>query len=401
MVQKSKTSPHVIATFWNKSNINKAIAVAAALVVIGAGLTIVMLRASGFFAATEPEQGTLTANAKQITDTNASGGKAIQFTAPVSGGGGGGGGSGACTVATANVPDGPDNNGGCWPGPSNTGPNASQASMAYYAGNCTITTPNTVIDSKVFACATLNIETTGVIIKNSYILSGVIGSDSASFTIEDSIINNALPYDACAAGSSCAAGLYACGDPNNATTDCGVGYKNFTIKRTEIYNSNRAAYCEKACTIEDSYFHGTNLWPSKTNLAHASSVRNEQNLTLHHNSLGCDYQGPFPNDEIGCSADMSGYPDFAPIKNATIDRNLFLANNIGTGFCVYGGGTSGKPFSNDATNATYMKFTNNVFQRGANGKCGTYGAVTDYKVGRTGNEWTNNKFDNGTDVAPQ
>ena len=37
---------------------------------------------------------------------------------------------------------------------------------------------------------------------------------------------------------------------------------NFTILRTEIINSNRAAYCEvRACLIQDSYFHGTNLWP--------------------------------------------------------------------------------------------------------------------------------------------
>jgi hypothetical protein len=97
---------------------------------------------------------------------------------------------------------------------------------------------------------------------------------------------------------------------------------------------------------------------------------------------------------------MSGYPDFAPINHNTLDRNLFMSNNIGNGFCVYGGGTSGKPYSNDPLNATYIVFTNNVFQRGANGQCGSYGPVTDFISGRTGNVWSGNKYDNGTVVNP-
>jgi hypothetical protein len=308
----------------------------------------------------------------------------------------------ACQGLAANTPGGPDAFGGCFPGAWNTGPNAPSGSMATYSGSCTITAANVTIDSKVVNCSPLFVSSTasGLTVSNSYVNGGVIQpSGSASFTVQDSLIDNAVSYPACGDGS-CTAGLYACGDPNNATTDCGVGYQNFTILRTEIINSNRAAYCQSTCTIQDSYFHGTNLWPDVTNLAHASSVRNEQGLTLRHNALGCDYQGPFPNGELGCSADMSGYPDFAPIKNATIDKNLFLSNNVGAGFCAYGGGTAGKPFSNDATNATNIVFTDNVFQRGANGKCGTFGHVTDYISGRTGNVWTNNLFDNGTTAPP-
>lgn len=293
--------------------------------------------------------------------------------------------------------------GGCWPGANNTGPNAPESSMTAYAGSCTITAANTVIDSKIINCSPLYVGNggAGLVIKNSYLHGGVSQSGGApSFTIQDSLIDNAVSYPACSAGSTCAAGKYACGDPNNATTDCGVTGQNFTILRSEIVNSNRAAYCERNCTIQDSYFHGTNLWPSSSNLAHASSVRNEQYLTLRHNSLGCDYTGPFPNGELGCSADMSGYPDFAPIMHDTIANNLFLSNNAGAGFCVYGGGTQGKPFSNDPNNATYIVFQNNVFQKGANGKCGTWGAVTDFIPGRTGNVWNGNVWDDGTVVNP-
>ena len=262
--------------------------------------------------------------------------------------------------------------------------------MSAYTGSCTVNSANVTIDSKIINCSPLSVGSgaSNLIIKNSYLKGGVISNGTATFTIQDSLIDNTVNTG------------YACGDPNNATTDCGVGYKNFTLLRTEIIHTNRAAYCESNCTIQDSYFHGTNLQPIATNLAHASSVRNEQFLTLRHNSLGCDFTGPFPNGEIGCSADMSGYPDFAPIKNATIDKNLFLSNNIGAGYCVYGGGTAGKPFSSDPTNATYIAFTNNVFQRGANGLCGAYGPVTDFISGRTGNVWTNNMYDNGATVSP-
>jgi hypothetical protein len=98
---------------------------------------------------------------------------------------------------------------------------------------------------------------------------------------------------------------------------------------------------------------------------------------------------------------MSGYPDFAPIMHATIDSNLFISNNAGIAFCAYGGTTGGKPYSNDPNNATYIVFQNNVFQRGANGKCGEFGPVLDFNPGRTGNNWTNNKYDNGTIIPSQ
>ncbi|HSX42782.1 MAG TPA: hypothetical protein VLF59_01715 [Candidatus Saccharimonadales bacterium] len=393
-----------IRQFLSFLSTRQLIAVGVGLVILIAGVSVYVSRASGFFGSSEPESGSLATNATLVTDPSASGGKAIQFNAPSTGGGGGGGGGGTtgCASSTSHVPDGPDGMGGCWPGPSNTGPNAAAGSMATYSGSCTITAANTVIDSKVINCSPLNVGSgaSGLIIKNSYVNGGVISEGSATFTIQDSVVDNAVSYRACSGSTNCSAGKYACGDPNNATTDCGVGYNHFTILRTEIMHTNRAAYCETTCTIQDSYFHGTNLWPDQTNLAHASSVRNEQYLTLKHNALGCDYTGPFPNDELGCSADMSGYPDFAPIMHDTIDSNLFLSNNAGAGFCVYGGGTSGKPYSGNANNATYIVFQNNVFQRGANGKCGSYGPVTDFISGRTGNVWTNNKYDNGATVSP-
>ena len=180
------------------------------------------------------------------------------------------------------MPDGSDGKGGCFPGTANTGPNAAASSMATYTGSCTIAKANVVIDSMVVNCRTINVTSggAGFVLKNSYLNGGIVQSGgAASFTVEDSFIDSSMQYPACSNGS-CPAGKYACGDTGNATTNCGVTGSNFTIQRTEIVGSNRAAYCESSCLIQDSYFHGTNLWPDASNLAHASSVREEQNLTL-------------------------------------------------------------------------------------------------------------------------
>ena len=45
-------------------------------------------------------------------------------------------------------------------------------------------------------------------------------------------------------------------------------------------------------------------------------------------------------------------------------------------------------------------FSNNVFQKGSNGRCGAYGPVTDFDTSGTGNTWFNNLWDDGTPVLP-
>jgi hypothetical protein len=299
---------------------------------------------------------------------------------PLPGGGTvGGSGSGGCATQARNVADGRDPWGGCFPGPSNTGVPAGTV-LTTYTGPCTITAANTVIDSKNVNCD-ISVEAPGLVIRRSVVKGSVLqsGSRAGAFTIVDSLIDGRNPY---------------------ACINCGVGYRNFAVLRSEIIGTNRGAYCERSCLVQDSWIHGTNLQPVQSNEAHASAVRVEQGTALAHNTLACDYTGPFVNDEIGCSADIAGYADFAPINHNTITNNLMVSNNAGAGFCVYGGGTSGKPYSGDPTNATYVVYRNNVFQRGGNGRCGSYGPVTNFVTGRTGNVWSGNTWDNGATVPP-
>jgi hypothetical protein len=288
-----------------------------------------------------------------------------------------------------NVADGPDPWGGCWPGPSNTGVPAG-VTLTPYTGPCTINTPNVTIDSKTVNCdITVNSGAGGLVIKNSLVNGEVVQPDdgtSSQFTVQDSTIDGTVR------GTGTGHDGYAC-------TNCGVGYRNFTLLRVEVVHTNRGAYCEEVCHIIDSYIHGQNLWPDDPGHPHASAVRQEHYADLQHTTLACDYKGPF-NADIGCSANQSGYPDFTYIWHNTFNQNLFVEGNGASSFCAYGGGTAGKPFSGDARNATYQVYTNNVFQRGANGKCGDDGPITDFITNRTGNSWTGNVWDNGVTVAP-
>lgn len=279
-----------------------------------------------------------------------------------------------CSVSDTNVPGGADPWGGCWPGPGNTGVPAGTV-LSAYGGPCIITVANTLIEAMTVTCPTLDIQAPGVIIRRS-MLQGVDVTDAnaanASFRVEDSTV------------------------VNGARDDCScIGGHDFTVLRVEIRGGNRSAYCVLRCVIQDSWLHGQQLQGAQ----HGSGLREEQFTTARHNALVCDY--PIVNDAtgLGCSADLTGYPDFAPIHDNTIDRNLVLAS-ITSSVCVYGGATNGKPFSGDSLNATNQRFTDNVFQRGSNGMCGYYGPVMDFAVGRAGNVWSGNVWADGGVVAP-
>lgn len=266
------------------------------------------------------------------------------------------------------------------PAPPSSGfPNASNTgvpdgvALSTYTGSCTISTSGTVIDAKVVNCD-LQIRAKDVVIKRSRINGQIYGGEGTggSFRVEDSEVIN----------------------PARTACQC-IGSDNFTVLRTEVIGGNRGIYCRLNCLVQDSWIHDTKVLTTQ----HASAVRVEQYSTIRHNTLSCSYTGSTAND-TGCSADLTGYPDFAPIHHNTITGNLFVANPVTVGFCAYGGATGGKPYSSSSTNATYIVFTDNVWQRGSGGKCGAYGPITAFAASRTGNQWTNNKFDDGTAIGP-
>lgn len=339
----------------------------------------------------EAETGARTGNATVVSDALASGGSAVQFNEPVA--------AGACaqpkrTITATDVtnrvnsgypagtqifvPDGPDPWGGCFPGPSNTGV-PSGTTLTNYTGACTITTANTVIDSKNVNCS-LVIRAANVQIRKSKITGVNIWVESGSLAIEDTEVN--------------------LGNDINAE---GMKGENFSATRMNMYGGKRQIWCNNNCTIQDSYLHDQLSDPS--GVTHESAVRVEQFTTLRHNTLWCNAP-EFPPD-AGCSANQTGYPDFTTINDNTLDKNFYMATT--GGYCSYGGASNGKPYSNDVKNATNIKSTDNVFQRGtrANDRttvaltdkrrytCGGYGATTAYRASKSGFVFTGNMWDDG------
>lgn len=257
-----------------------------------------------------------------------------------------------------------------FPNSSNTGVPAG-TKLTAYSGPCTITANNTVIDAKTINC-NLSIRASGVKISNSKITGTVATDENSSgysFTISDSDVD--------------------AGQRENT----GIGAVNFTALRVEVVGGNRSIHCYKNCVVEGSYVHGQ--FTDKTGKTHESGIRMGQSATIRHNTITCD--APDVPPDAGCSAGLTGYGDFAPVQNNLIEGNLFLAGT--GGYCVYGGSSSGKPYSAQTKN---IVFKSNVWETRANSSRPScyYGPVTAFDSKAPGNVWQNNTFDNGKVVQP-
>lgn len=370
----------------------KQIIIISSLTILVGVIAIVLLTAAGALpSAFEVEGGTKSTNAAQVADTSASNGSAIKFQAAQVQGG-------PCPVAsrivTASevtsrmnsgyptgtnlyVPGSPDPWGGCFPNAENTGVPAGTVLTAY-SGPCSISANNTVIDSKNINCE-LTISGTNVIIRNSKITAGNIEVIGGSLALTDVEIDFGNDINAEALKGS-----------------------NITVTRADMHGGKRQIWCNN-CTLQDSYLH--DQLTDNTGVTHMSAARADQGSTYIHNTLLCN--GPTIAPDAGCSANQTGYPDFAPVKNNTFEKNLYMAGPVG--YCSYGGATAGKPYSSDPTNATNIKSLNNVFQRGTEPNdrttialtdkrrytCGYYGVTTSYDSSKTGFQFTGNMWDDG------
>ncbi len=260
-------------------------------------------------------------------------------------------------IASPPPPSGP------FPNASNTGVPVGTA-LSAYTGPCTITAANTLIDAKTINCD-LVIQAAGVVVTRSKIV-GTISTDENStgfsFAISDSEVN---------AGNE---------------VNTGIGAVNFTATRVHVFGGNRSIHCFLKCTVTDSYVHGQ--FTDSTGVAHESGIRMGQNATIRHNTILCD--APDVPPDAGCSADLTGYGDYAPVRNNLIEANLFKAST--GGYCAYGGSSLGKPFSGQTQG---IVFRNNTFEHGSGGKCGSFGPITSFDTSLPGNIWTGNVWDDG------
>lgn len=280
------------------------------------------------------------------------------------------------------MPGGPDPWGGCWPGPDNTGV-PDDVNLRPYNGSCTLVAGD--FRSREFNC---DLTITGLVSITDSRVNGAITvlAAPAHLTITDSFV------DASPDGVRARTGI-------NANSSGGA-----TITRVEIIGGNRSVMCDP-CTMVDSFVHGQEIrspW-------HASSVRSSQNSTLVHNVLWCEPPKAPPHG--GCSANLTGYPDFKPTMNWDIRRNLVMSGE-GLSFCAFGGNSNGKQFSDHPDNATNIRFVDNVFRRdalnnqgypdcGLNGNDTLSAAIVAFET-KPGNVWRGNVWaDDGSLIPPR
>lgn len=284
------------------------------------------------------------------------------------------------TPATTTIPPPPAGGtvvlGRSFPNEATTGVPAG-TNLTPYTGPCTIQQAGYVIDSKTVTCDDLRIFAKNVIIKNSVINNRVYADYNAnegSFTITDSEVR---------IGNQ---------------TGTGIGDAFFTAERVEVTGGSRSIACYAECTVRDSYVHGQ--WRDPSGRDHESGIRVNTNSHLIHNTIICD--APNVPPDAGCSAAITGYPDFDPVQGNVIENNL-IAATIEAGYCAYGGSTAGKPYSGQTKNIT---FKDNIFRRGDQPgqggvkQCGFYGPITSFDSNAPGNVWTNNLYDDGAPVPP-
>ena len=257
---------------------------------------------------------------------------------------------------------------GEWPDESTTGvPPGTE--LTPFTQECVIEQPGAVIDAKVVNC-NLRIRAKNVQITRSRIMGNVNvkpANGDFSFSITESEVD---------AGQKLITGL---------------GNANFVANRVEIKGGMRGVYCATDCSIENSYVHGQAGDPEGK--AHLSGIRMSQNTTVRNNRITCDAPRTPPGS--GCSAGLTGYGGFGPVRNNLIEGNLFIGGT--SSFCAFGGSTDGKQYSDDARD---IRFIDNTFERGPTGKCGNLGAISGFDASAPGSVWKGNTWDDGSPLTP-
>ncbi|SDT55337.1 hypothetical protein [Actinoplanes derwentensis] len=265
---------------------------------------------------------------------------------------------------------------GGFPGAHNTGVPAG-TNLSRYSGPCTVTKSNTVVSGKTIDCDPFLINAKNVVIRRSLVKGTLTTTEATgySFTLEDSEV---------------AAGMWQ--GPAVLST-------NMTIRRSNIHGGQTSVSCYANCDIRDSWLHGQLLkdgteWHLGGFLANDTGGSGRSNVTLIHNTIVCDAATNSAGG--GCSGNVNLFPDFGPVSGILI-RNNYLGASPHVSYCLYGGSEENKQF-NDGVRDIVVE--DNVFERGANKKCGGYGPVTSFNTKLPGNRWANNIWSDGKPVPP-
>lgn len=169
---------------------------------------------------------------------------------------------------------------------------------------------------------------------------------------------------------------------------------NLTVRRVEVTGGQHSVHCGSHCVVEDSWLHDQFNPDGEAAHNNAFITNGGTDMVVRRNTLHCTPE--LNGTGGGCTADLSLFGDFEPVTDVLVEDNLFKANDESISYCAYGGDAPGKPYPEAAD----IVFRDNVFERGPNGTCGVYGAVTSFDAASTGNEWQDNTWDDGSPVTP-
>ena len=328
------------------------------------------------------ENGTVSGNASTVSDANASGGNAVKFGASS--------GTASCPISTPNTPDGPDPWGGCFPGPKTTGvPAGTQlttvSSPAQQPPYASLAPDNQgwIWDS---AGNDILAITAGAVIDRVADASGVVINTGASVTIENSSINGSIRTDSQGTTTIIHSTING-GQQDGFPT---IGIPNLVVKYGNIFGGFNEVNCYgDNCDVEQSYLHDQyDGGPADHEGGFFADGGN--NDTLVHDTVVCT-----PTSGA-CTADVT-FGNHWPINNFMVQKNLLLASP-GSYYCAYPGPNSDPIYNNNGV--TNVSWIDNVFQRGATGKCGIAAPVDGWfpsvcsPMGSC--VWSGNRWDDGT-----
>ncbi|HSX29207.1 MAG TPA: hypothetical protein VLE73_01455 [Candidatus Saccharimonadales bacterium] len=341
-----KTAQMLATRLLQGSKQNKIIALCIASAIFLGGLFLVLTNAAGFFAAVEPDNASLTANAKLVTDGNASGGKAVQFTAP------------APTpppptpTPTPTPTPPPSGSTSCplpaYPDASCTGVPAG-TSLTIVNGNIDVTTSGTIIENKdIRGCITVSSNANAVIIRKSKITcttnniaiyredNGAV-SDANRLLIQDSTIS--------------------CGVTNHTA----ISEANITVQRSNISGCENGFDMNQNVTVQDSYIHDMAEVGADP---HTDGIQ----MAIGHISGGNVVNGSLNISIVHNTIILHGTS--AVISNRGTDVNILIQDNLmaGGAYTLY---------CDQGATAVNYRVINNHFSRVLYNTVGAYGPWTD------------------------
>ena len=313
----------------------------------------------------------------------------------------------SCTGGQRNTPGGPDPWGGCWPGPGNTGvpPGTVLRSVPQDVSSGKGWTWNVADDAIYITGCHVVLDSLNV--HGAVYLRNGNGTQSAAtpcVTIKNSKINGFVDVNDYCLVSQC--GPLVMTDDEIAIPQgsdrSSLLYSNWFAWRINSHGGHGTLACSGHCEVYDSWIHGFYLEQAFHYNAVGSNGDGTGPFIIDHNYLSCgDFWAKDPDTDgsAGCSADLGLYGDFSPIANISISRNYFApaaptetyTSNYQPGYCI---NTNNPQIGKAYPNATNEVVTDNVFARGYDGKCGTYGPVSSWRSGN-GNIWKGNTWDNG------